>query len=144
MSWSVDVIAPEGAPEISERVASFCDCPGNICTSVVQLGYDKLPHIENPEIQMKVLKVLIEELNRGNAGKIHDQYCVDCDEKWSKGRESKEKWAEFEPFKDRMKGVSWMESYAAFTGHTTRERMLKDAEHYYLLLKSGYRIQFTW
>lgn len=144
MSWSVDTIPPEGAPEISERVCSFCNCPGNICTSVVELGFDMLPHLETPADQMKALDALIQEISKGNDGKISDKYCVDCDLQWSGGRESREEWAKFEPLKDRMHGVSWVQSYEAFTGYNTRDRMLKDAEHYYLLLKAGYKIKFTW
>ena len=145
MSWSVDVIPTGDLPPVSERVCSFCDCPGNICTSIKELGFQKLPHIKSPEEQKNALKAMILELNKGNNGVFNDTYMVRCDELWSNGRESQKQWQEILPYVHQGVGVpDYMKTYEAYTGYTGRHRMLEDAERFYLYLASGYIVQFEW
>lgn len=142
MGWSVDVEDPWGEVEVRERVSSYAACPGNILSCMEEIDRKNLAHARNRQECQKSLKLLIGELKRGNEGRFNDAYAIECDILWSSGAESQRAWKEIEPLTDRLP-EQW-KTYERYTGYMFRERLLEDAERFYLYYRSGYRIRFTW
>lgn len=145
MSWSVTVYDGGTKPDVRERIASFSCCPGNMYYCVKELCGMFLHEMTHKELQIGALVGVIAELDKGNDGKFNDQYCVDADEKWSKGKETKKDWLEWSDIISRRPDLKLgFHDYTSFCGHTIRARCREDAVRFYLYYKAGYDVIFKW
>lgn len=149
MSVSVSIIPPPGFPDPREPISSFARCPGNIMTAPEVLGYVHLDEILTTNVTTAVprtvLTDVIAELDKGDAGKFSDQWCVDADLRWSGGREAEAAWREIAPFvhfEGRNTPPS-MRSKTANWGHVTRERLRDDALRFFLYYAAGYEVRWS-
>jgi hypothetical protein len=134
MSWSVD-IAHNNLPDPDEPIVSFCSCDGNFLRAI----YFKTsisPSLWTREFAIEQLQWFISEIDKGDCGDFNDSWCVESDQKWSKGRESQESYNEFRDFIKL--------SYQQWTGIEKRRDMRNVAMRFLLYYIAGYNIEFIW
>lgn len=138
MGAGVDIVAPEGLPDVGCRVSSFAYCEGNILMNVQKVGFDRLDHL-NPEDQIEALKTLITEIDKGDEGIFDDDFWVECDMKWSKGKE-------FTTFADDMENVAAYlnKTVEQMWGDHRRHQNREDAVLFLLSLLAGYKLVFSY
>jgi len=138
MSWSVTVTSPT-LPDVQEPIFSFSSCPGNICSSVIEMKGKHLSDMSRKEA-IKALKDLIKELDKENDGIFTDSYAVDSDKQWSDGKETTTDWLKFEPYIDKMP----FKTYEQYCGYSFRERVRITAVRFFLYYTAGYEVNFKW
>jgi hypothetical protein len=149
MGWGVDIRLPgkfldidlDGV-DLDERVSSYCSCPGNMYTAIMQMNEEiQLRHMPR-EKAIEALAILARELNKENEGIFHNQWCVDADLHWSLGKETKKSW---EDFCNVMPiSITSKYNYHTFTGQETRQRIREDALRFLTYYLAGCEVTFTW
>lgn len=136
MSWSISINPVGDLPEVSERYASFCQCPGNMYYSIIEMKDKQLRDMDRDECISSLID-LIAELSKGEEGRFTNKWAVEADEHWSQGRETRAEWVRLPP---QLR----TNSYEEYTGQSTRERIREDAIRFLLYYKAGYDIEYTW
>ena len=146
MSYSVEITHEDkNMPDVNEPVSSFCAVEGgNICMATEKVGYERLSRITDRDEAIRAISSVIKEIDKGNSGIWSDAYCVEIDNRWSKGRESLDDWSKLSSIQNSPNLPEYMKSYEAYTGYSTRSRIRKDAVRFLLYYKSGYDIKFEW
>jgi len=139
MGWSITITPPEGFPDVQESISSCSKCPGNFYMCVLEMKEKQLREMECGEA-INALKDIVTELDKGNEGRFSNQYCVDADQVWSKGRETTEEWDKFKPYIDRMP----FKTYEEFCGYNIRGNMRNDTVRFLLYYMAGYKIDYVW
>lgn len=145
MSWDVTVKMPGelAAIEIDNEVVSFCNCPGNVYTAVMELHDGKqLRQMERDEA-VKALTKVVKELDKKNDGYFSDAWAVASDIQWSQGRETREEWEKFRPHLHRLP-KSMPQTYDEFCGDEIRRRVRTTAIRFLMYYLAGCEVTFEW
>lgn len=144
MSWGIN-IKSDTLPDPQECISSVCDCPGNFYTAVREMKGQQLRQMETADA-INALTDLITEIDKGNSGLFSNEWCKDSDEKWSKGRETREEYAKWTAvFLNRQVPAHLpFNDYTSFCGYTVRERIREGAVRFFLYYKAGYQITYEW
>lgn len=138
MSIAVTVIPPPGLPDPKERATAFARCPGNIMTAPEVLGYPY--HLDESPDAILYLKAIISELDKGDAGKFSDAWCVEMDMRWSQGRDMNRAWCEVAALTPRTGAYA---SECAYWGYTLRSKLRSDALRFFLYYAAGYEVRWS-
>lgn len=134
MSWDVD-ITHETLPDPQESIMAFASSKG----SILRIIYDQFgisPKEWTSEFAITSFKWLIKNIDLGNDGIFNDDWCVDADMQWSKGRESHESYDDLASFIP--------DTYEQWTGKLKRDDMRKTAIRFLLYYIAGYTVKFEW
>ena len=143
MGWSITVTPPAGFPDVQESISSCSKCPGNFYMCVLEMKEKQLRYMERDEC-ISSLKDVIAEIDKGNEGRFSNQYCVDADTMWSKGRETMDEWTKYSVLPENRLAYMPFKTYEEFCGYDIRERMRKDAVRFLLYYVAGYNIEYDW
>ena len=144
MSWGVDIKFPGKFLdlEIEDRVSSYCSCPGNMYTAIMQMNEEiQLRHMPR-EKAIEALGLLARECNKEDKGIFNDAWCVDADVHWSQGKETLKEWDDY----SRVMPAEIVKryTYESYTGERTRQRIREDALRFLMYYLAGCEVTFTW
>ena len=146
MGYDIDISIPEGKslPNPQERVVSFSSCPGNILSSLPEIGCKQLDELNRQEA-IDALQKMIAEIDKGNEGVYNDSYFVKCDEQWSGGKETGREWNKVKGLRNRLSYCpDYFQSYEQYTGYMGRNRLRETAFRFFCYYSLGYEITYTW
>lgn len=146
MSVDVYVEVPPGSPlpDPKERISSFYPSPGNILMAPLEVGGKRLDEYGDHRIEaMKVLELVIAEIDKGNQGAFNDAWCTAADLRWSKGQEKAQACAFLRDLRSRQTLPEYMRSDDAYWGRVMRERIREEGLRFYLYYAVGYIIRWS-
>jgi len=142
MSYDI-TISNLSLPDPQEPVFSFSSCPGNILSSLPEIGCKQL-HKLNRQEAIDALQKMIAEIDKGNDGVYNDSYFVKCDEQWSGGKETGREWSTVCNLQDRLSDCpNYLKSYEQYTGYTGRDRLRVTAFRFFCYYSLGYEITYS-
>jgi hypothetical protein len=130
-----------GEIDVNEPISSVCNCMGSLTNITTELGYARLPDLTSYDA-CEALKMVINELDKGNDGLLNDEYSYEVDQKWSSGRETMEEYSEYESLMRSRPAIFPFHDYKSFCGHYFRTRMRKDCVRFWLYYKAELKVRW--
>lgn len=140
MGICVDVIAPEGFPDVNEPIVSFARCQGNIMMAPQHLGLPRLDHCADDKERLETLRIVIADLDKGPKSSFDEEYWEAGDRQWSNGKEWRtliRKWRDMDHY---LPGDKTPLERAI---EEKQEELRRHAMRFFLYFQAGYTVEWS-